>query len=89
MSPVKSDVFGSFIDNNYNIKSLSDVFSIDNVEYSVDGYEYIGTVNESTSSDDRNSWVKAIKNHILKYGALSVNTIGPNPRFACSCLYIF
>lgn len=87
VSPVTSNKFGAFNEDLTSIKNIGDVLSVDNVEYSVDSYNYIGTVNQSLSSNDRLGWVNEIKKHLVTYGALSVNTIGPNPLYGGSCLY--
>lgn len=87
VSPVTSNTFGAFNEDITSIKNIGDVLSVDNVEYSVDSFNYIGTVNQSLSSNDRLGWVNEIKKHLVTYGALSVNTIGPNPIYGGSCLY--
>ena len=88
ISPVSEEIFGAFNNDVSTIKNISDVLNINNVEYSVDSFENIGTVNTSVSAENRNAWVNAIKKHILNYGALSVNTIGPHASYAGSCLYV-
>jgi len=86
ISPVSTEIFGEYNEQT-DIKSLNEVFNVDNVEYVVDSYVNIGAITDSTSDDDRQSWVNDVKNHILNHGAVSISSIGPRPSYAGSCIY--
>ena len=86
IAPVSSSIFGEYNSNKTDTKSIKQVLDIDNVGYDIDGWVNIGSVSATTSSEKRESWINAIKNHLVTYGALTITTIGPSPTYAGSCL---
>ena len=86
VSPVTVEKFGEY-DTSQDVKSLKDVFNLDDVEYVVDEYVNYGSIKDYSSADERKSWVNSIKNHVMNYGSVAITTIGTLASYGGSCLY--
>ncbi|MBR6133235.1 MAG: Ig-like domain-containing protein [Bacilli bacterium] len=92
-SPVRqegSSVWGSYwtgSKNNELQKSLSDVFDIGDVRYSVTGYTDFAMYYPGYNSEtDLVAMRNRIKDHVMQYGSVYVSTLGPTPSIG-TCLY--
>ena len=86
ISPVTTDIYGWYNEEK-DTKSLNEVINLNNVEYVVDSYVNYGSIDEYTTTEEREAWIKEIKNHVLNYGSVSITTIGPLAGYGGSCLY--
>lgn len=87
VSPVTTDHYETFnVDR--TIKNLKQTFNLDDVEYVVDSYVNYGATGNYTTEEERESWVKDIKNHIINYGSVAVSLTGSTPASAGSCIYV-
>ena len=86
ISPVTVDKFGYY--NEFkDVKSMKEVFDLDNVEYVVNSYVNLGGISSYNTGEDRVNWIKNIKNHVMNYGAVTISSIGPLFSYAGSCVY--
>ena len=87
ISPVTTDKFGDSITDTSK-KSINETINLDNVEYVVDSYVNYGAIGDYTSSEERNSWIKEIKNHLLNYGSVAISVKGSSVYSAGSCIHL-
>lgn len=86
ISPVTVDKFG-YYNEFLDVKSMNEVFNLDNVEYVVDSYVNLGGISSYNNGEERSNWIKNIKNHVMNYGAVTIGSIGPLFSYAGSCVY--
>ena len=86
VSPVSTEKFGEY-DTNQDVKSLKEIFNLDNIEYVVDEYINYGSLQDYSTDEERDSWVNSIKEHVMNYGSVAVTTIGTLAGYGGSCLY--
>ena len=86
ISPVTTEIFGWFNEDK-DVKSMKEIFNLDNIEYVVDGYVNIGSLGDYSDEETRTNWIKNVKNHVINHGAVAISSIGPLAGYGGSCLY--
>ena len=86
ISPVTHSRFGLYNTSKIS-KSMYDVFSYDNIDYSATGTYVYGGIYYTNSSSTRQNYVNAVKSHLINYGALYVSELGPSHYYAGACYY--
>lgn len=87
VAPVTTDKFGDSL-TDVSKKSLNEVNNLDNVEYVVDSYVNYGSLYDYNTEEDRASWIKSIKNHLLNYGSVAIAVKGSSVYSAGSCIHL-
>lgn len=87
ISPVTTDKFADSITDTSK-KSIGEAINLDNVEYVIDSYVNYGVVGDYTSTEERESWIKEIKEHLFNYGAVAVAVKGSSVYSAGSCIHV-
>ena len=87
ISPVTTDKFTDSITDTGK-KSIGEVIHLDNVEYVVDSYINYGEIGDYHSKEERESWIKEIKNHLFQYGSVAISVKGSSPYSAGSCIHV-
>ena len=88
ISPVTTDKFADSLTDTGK-KSISEVINLDNMEYTVDSYVNYGTLGDYNSQEERDSWIKEIKNHLFHYGSVAISVKGSSPYSAGSCIHVY
>lgn len=86
ISPVTTEKFGEY-NTIQEIKSLKEILNLNNIEYVVDEYINYGSIKEYSTDEERDSWVKQIKQHVMNYGSVAITSIGTLAGYGGSCLY--
>lgn len=86
MSPVTTEKFGEY-NTKQEIKSLKEIFNLNNIEYVIDEYVNYGSLQEYSTDEERNDWINQIKYHVMNYGSVAITTIGTLAGYGGSCLY--
>lgn len=86
MSPVSMEIFGYFNEDK-SVRPMNEIFNLDNIEYTVDGYVNLGSLIDSSTKEERDNWVELVKEHIMSHGAVAITTLGPLRTYAGSCIY--
>jgi len=86
LTPVSTEIFGYF-DEDKSVRPMNEIFNLDNVEYTVDGYVNLGSLIDSSTKEERDDWVESVKEHVMNYGAVAITTLGPLRPYAGLCIY--
>ena len=86
ISPVTAETYGYF-DEYKGTKSINDVINLENVEYTIDSYVNYGSLADNSTDEEREEWIKEIKNHVINYGSVAITTISPLAGHAGSCSF--
>lgn len=86
MSPVSMEIFGYFNEDK-SVRPMNEIFNLDNIEYTVDGYVNLGSLIDSSTKEERDNWVESVKKHVMNHGAVAITTLGPLRTYAGSCIY--